>query len=122
MHSNPELVGSTTLDLLINPALILWNPTPYYAPPLPPKDTTYRTASSHARVWARANAIMASICLLCVFFPNLLDISGTDGLTLGLRDGERIPFLPDSIQPLPEWFIELWITAFFGVRPFLPSK
>lgn len=62
-HSDPSLVGSTTIDLLTNPALTLWNETSYYKPPPSPSLDQIKTAKEHAIAFASNAAIIAAICL-----------------------------------------------------------
>lgn len=61
-HSNPSLVPSTTIDLLINPSLSLWNKTPYYTP-RPPKGEGY-TGKGHALAYLRDSLAMSVICVV----------------------------------------------------------
>ncbi|KAL7413706.1 hypothetical protein BDY24DRAFT_414847 [Mrakia frigida] len=59
-HSNPSLVSSTTLDLLINPSLSLWN-----NPPRPPLKSAQpcKSAKGHALAYVRDSLAMTVICL-----------------------------------------------------------
>lgn len=60
-HSDPSLVGSTTIDLLTNPALILWNPTSYHSPPPSPPKEEIKSAREHAVAFLRNGALVSAI-------------------------------------------------------------
>ncbi|CED83776.1 hypothetical protein [Phaffia rhodozyma] len=107
---------STTIDLLINPPLTGWAPTPYFTPPRTGKKP-FRSAAKHLVVSLRNASILVGICALAAPYPGFTQ---TEGFSLfGVMSGQKVIWLPGFIQPLDERFVALSITAFFGFCVYL---
>lgn len=123
-YSHPRPPPSTTVDLLSNPSLAGWNPTPYYKPP-PTVKPPFRSASAHLLVAARDAGLMLALTLLARPFDRLLDLGGA---SLWDLEGEDVPWLPafvPYVHPLHRHVGIVGGTAIFGVSeppPFPPRS